>query len=292
MSANFLDVISKIKNIKKQESTFPIAKKIINITPLMVGDDLGLRTSITSPSGYDREIIKILHDKIEFVENEKTYKIDYDEFCSQISNIDKIVAIWALYKCTYESLGERRISCDKCKDNQNKPFQFKQEINVEDLLHEDSIKLWEEEEPFFEYLFPISVEYEGIEFGFMTSLPTMAKYNRVLGMVSTAELQDNLEKIGQVFTKPMQMTLLTESINIKNGEAISSTDSLQEIMISFTRHIPETVSEKFYDKYNEKFDKYIPKFYKKITCPNCGNKFDYNIDIETEFFRRSVFGSK
>lgn len=293
MNQDFLSVISQIKNIKKTETTLPIARLAANITPLMVGDDLSLRSSITSPSGYDREMIKLLHNKVEFIHEEKTYTEPYDKFCNQISNIDKLALIWALYKCTYESLGERLINCPKCKDNNNKTFQFKQEIIVEELLNNDSLTLWEEETPFYEYIFPVIVPYANLEFCFMTLIPSMARYNQLLGMVSTGELQNNLEKLGQVFTKPMQMSLLTKSISIKENDVNQvESKSLQEVMIAFDNHIPETVSDKFYNSYNDKFNKYLPKFYKEVSCPNCGHKFNYDVDIETEFFRRSVLGSE
>ena len=237
MSVNFLEAISQIKDIKKMESTLPIARKVVNVVPLTVGDDLGLRTSITSPSGYDREIIKLLHKKVEFVQGETTYTEDYDKFCNEISNIDKITMLWALYKVTYETLGERKITCPKCKDNNDNPFVFRKEINILDLLHEDSLTLWEEELPFYEYIFPIKINYEDkIDFEFDTVIPSMSRYNQVLGMVSTGQLQQNLEKIGQVFTKPMQMSLLTKKIKlIINGEEIESS-GLQEILKPCSRN--------------------------------------------------------
>ncbi len=293
MSVNFLEAISQIKDIKKMESTLPIARKVVNVVPLTVGDDLGLRTSITSPSGYDREIIKLLHKKVEFVQGETTYTEDYDKFCNEISNIDKITMLWALYKVTYETLGERKITCPKCKDNNDNPFVFRKEINILDLLHEDSLTLWEEELPFYEYIFPIKINYEDkIDFEFDTVIPSMSRYNQVLGMVSTGQLQQNLEKIGQVFTKPMQMSLLTKKIKlIINGEEIESS-GLQEILIAFENHVPEIVSEKFYEEYNNKFNKYIPKFYDKVTCPNCGHQFNYDVDIELSFFRRTILSGE
>ncbi len=292
MSTDFLAVLNQIKNIKKFETTLPIAQKAANIVPLMVGDDLSLRSSITSPSGYDREIINLLYNKVEFVHETKTYKETFDNFCNQISNIDKIVLLWSLYKCTYESLGLRNLTCDKCKDNLDKPFQFKEEIFIDELLHEDSLVAWEEDIPFYKYTFVIEIEYEDIVFKFSTVIPTIFKYNQILGMVSTADLQTNLDKLGQVFSKPMQLSLLTNQIEIIMNNETSIGKSIQEILMAFDGQIPEVVSEEFYEKYNEKFNQYLPKFYKDIKCPNCANIIKHEIDIETEFFRRSVLGKE
>ncbi len=293
MSTDFLTVLNQIKNIKKLETSLPIAQKAANIVPLMVGDDLSLRSSITSPSGYDREIIKLLHSKVEFIHDTKTYSETYDKFCSQISNIDKLVLLWSLYKCTYESLGSRKLTCPKCKDNNDNSFPFSDEILVEDLLHPDSLTQWEEKTPFYEYVFKITIPYDKMTFVFSTMIPTIAKYNLVLGMVSTGELQNNLDKLGQVFSKSMQLSLLTTQIEIINEKKESAFGkNIQEIMMAFDGQIPEVVSEVFYESYNNKFDKYLPNFYKMISCPNCGHQFKHTVDIETEFFRRSVLGKE
>jgi len=293
MSTDFLTVLNQIKNIKKFETTLPIAKKAANVIPLMVGDDLSLRSSLTSPAGYDREIIQLLYNKVEFIHEEKTYKENFDVFCSQISNIDKIVLLLSLYKCTYESLGSRNLTCTKCKDSKNKPFPFKETIAIEDLLQEDSLKMWSEDIPFHEYTFPIEIKYaDEITFKFSTMLPSIARYNKVLGLVSTQQLQNNLDKLGEIFSKPMQLTLLTSQIEIIKDNQSSFANSLQEIIMAFDGNIPEVISEDFYKQYNDKFNEYLPKFYKKIKCPNCGFEFNYDVDVETEFFRRSVLGGE
>ncbi len=287
MEKDFLDIMAEVSSCKKIEGSLPIARKAHTITPLLVGDDLALRTSMVSPSSYDREMIKLLHKHVEFIEGEKTYKESYENFCRTVSNIDKISMIYSMYKCSYDTLGNRTITCPKCTSDDEESFTFKLDVTLEDLIHNDTFALWSEDIPFYEYVYNIDVEYEQFKFTFKTLLPNISRYNSVLSMVTTAELQNNLEKIGQIFTKPMQMVLLTKEINIqKDGEDIASTNSLQEVMMAFENHIPDAISEQFYTKYNDKFSKYLLNFYKPVQCPKCNHSFNYKVDIESEFFRR------
>jgi len=70
-----------------------------------------------------------------------------------MSNIDKICLIWALYKSTYETLGQRNFVCDK----ENCKTQFKQEILLESLIQEDTFTIWEEDKPFYNFTYDIEV---------------------------------------------------------------------------------------------------------------------------------------
>ena len=120
----FLNVLSKISAIKKTEVILPVALKNAIVTPLTVGDDLTLKSSVLSPSSLDMDLIKLIYDHSEFIkpeideepevreepvddENEKPktkkakkeiktpkfYQPKFDEFLSQISHIDKLMLI-------------------------------------------------------------------------------------------------------------------------------------------------------------------------------------------------------
>jgi len=62
--------------------------------------------------------------------------------------------------------------------------------------------------------------------------------------------------------------------------------------MAFAEYIPHIVSESFFKQYRDKFDKYYPKFYTNVTCPSCGNSMKFQLDLEIEFFRRSLFGGR
>lgn len=293
----FLDMSSKVSSIKKTLALLPIARKECNVSPLLTGDDLALRTSLTSPVGYDRELIKILHRHSEFIEEDQNIKLTYEDFCGKISNIDKLSLIWALYKATYETIAkDRNIKCTHCKN------EFKIDIHLDELIHEDTYTIWEEFGPdgktianFYEYYYPIVVEYNDFIYTFFSRLPSIQDNNRLLGMISTEILQQNLDTIGSMFTKPQQMTLLIKGIKLEDKNAITEpvyTDNIHEMLIALSGHIPFTVSETFFEEYGKKFDKFVPKYYKEVTCPNCNSNFNNSVDLEVEFFRRSLFGKK
>ncbi|HQF36911.1 MAG TPA: hypothetical protein PLL26_04705 [Candidatus Dojkabacteria bacterium] len=293
MLSSFLSAAEAIAGIKKQEVPLPIAQKQAIVTPLRVGDDLTLRSSLTSPVNYDREMTRMLYDHSEVVLSEGAVPVkeNFERFCATLSNIDKICLIWALYKTTYETLGMRQFKCDK----DNCKTEFKQEVTLDSLIQEDTFTIWEEDKNFYEFVYPIEVEYEGFIYGFESRLPSIRDNNKLMSNLSIDALQNNLNQTGALFTRREQMTLLSKAVSIrKKGMPIDSdiprTENMQEMLMAFTNYVPHIVSEDFFIKYREKFDKYYPKFYTNILCPSCNNTIRFQIDLEVEFFRRSLFG--
>lgn len=291
--SSFLKAAETVAGIKKQEVPLPIAQKQAIVTPLRVGDDLTMRSSLTSPVNYDRDMSKMLYDHTEVVlsQGAAPVKENFERFCATLSNIDKICLIWALYKTTYETLGLRPFKCDK----ENCKTEFKQEVLLESLIKEDTFTVWEEDKPFYDFIYPINVDYEGYTYLFESRLPSIRDNNRLMSNLSIGALQNNLTKTGALFTRREQMTLLSKSVAIiKKGVAVGDdtprTENMQEMLMAFTDYVPHIVSEDFFKKYRDKFDKYYPKFYTNVPCPSCASQIRFQIDLEVEFFRRSIFG--
>lgn len=294
MLSNFLKVAQEVSSVRRQEVPLPIAKKVAIVSPLSVGDDVALRTSLVSPVNYDREIIKLIYNHTEIYNSDgKLFKEKLETFTSTISNIDKICLIWGLYKSTYDTLGTRIIRCDK----ENCKTEFKEDITLDSLIQEDSFVPWEESIPFYEYVYPIEIPYDKFIYLFESRIPSIRDNNSLLSTLSVDVLQHNLQTTGSVFSRAEQMTLLTKSITIatregNNVQELSSTKNLQEILLAFKEYIPHVVSEGFFDLYTQKFDKYYPKFYTNLTCPGCNSPVRFEIDLEVEFFQRSLFGRR
>ncbi|MDD4081994.1 MAG: hypothetical protein PHD05_01270 [Sphaerochaetaceae bacterium] len=297
MLSSFLKVAEAVSNIKKQEVPLPISRKMAIITPLRVGDDISLKSSLVSPVHYDRDISKLLFNHTEVVlnEGETPIKENFEKFCATTSNIDKICLIWGMYKTTYEVLGARNFECkqETCKQK------FKHEVTLESLIHEDTFTFWEEEQPFYDYIYPIEIEYSdtGYIYTFNSRIPSIKDNNRLMSCLSIDTLQNNLSKTGSLFAKHEQIALLSKSISIRkkdqsSTEDIPKTEDVQEMLMALSNYYPHTVSEQFLEKYHEKFNNYYPKFYTKVKCPYCGHEIDFRIDLEIEFFRRSVFGRR
>lgn len=288
--SQFLDVALSIQKIKKFEMAMPIIKKMGLVTPLLVGDDLALKSTISSPQSYDREMTQLIYKHLEVIEEDNNRKPGtYEEFIKNLSNIDKICLIYAIYKVTYETFGKRKVKCTKAGCDR----EFEVDFVADDLIHDDTFTPWEEEQPFNEYTYDIAIPYDDFTYTFGTRLPSIKDHNSVLNFISTEDIQLHIQKIGNLFALPEQMALLTRYIKIKKtGQADSEvmTNNLQEILVTFNSAIPKKIQDRFFREYNAKFNKYNPKFYKIIQCPVCGETEERVVNIELEFFRRAVFG--
>jgi len=292
---SFLSIANSIKDIKKTEVILPIARKSAMVTPFLLGEHEILKTAILSPQSYDRELLKVLYKHQVIVEKDadgnigEEVKIKYDEFTSQVSNIDKIMLLWACYRSTYDTLGTRKIKCPLCETEAN------YKISLDELIQPDSLTIWEDTDmPFYEYSLVIDVDYEqDYSYTFESKIPTIKRYNQVLGMIPIDKIKENLES-NSVLSRSEELAMLTSKITIKKkNEEIAQTNNIQEILVFFTTALPSAVSEEFQNKYNERFEKYLPKLYTFLKCanPDCAkDDIRYNVDIETEFFRRVLLG--
>lgn len=282
---SFLSIALSIKDIRKSEMLLPIARKSAVVTPFLLGDHQVLKTAILSPQNYDREMTKCLYKHTQIVEDGVEVKIKYDDLISQISNIDKICLLWACYKSTYEHLGVREVACESCKQT------AKYKITLDELIQEDSLTIWEDEAlPFYDYVYPISIPFDDYEYTFEASIPSILKYNQILGMISMDKIKKNLE-VNSVLSGSEELAVLIKQIIIsKSGAELTRSSNLQEILTVLDCAIPSKISEDFQNKYEAKFGKYYPKFYTHLACTACQHSTKYSVDIETEFFRRILSG--
>ena len=77
-SNSFLSIAQKVVELKKTITFLPIVKKFAHCHCVLVGDDLGLRTTLTNPVGYDRELIKLLHAHAEISETDDGKSTKYN----------------------------------------------------------------------------------------------------------------------------------------------------------------------------------------------------------------------
>lgn len=286
-----MSVALSIKDIRKTEVILPIARKNAVVTPLLLGEHHVLKTAVLSPQNYDRELLKCLYKHTMFVEKDEDgtfineYKPKYDEFINIISNHDKIMLLWACYHSTYGDLGLREITCPKCGEKN----QYK--ITLEELLQPDSLHIWESDDiPFYNYNYPVTVPYENYEYIFEMYIPNALKYNQVLSLIPIDKIKANLES-NVILTGSEELAMMVKSIAIKkDGTEIAKSNNLQEILMTLDSALPSTVSEEVEEKYKKRFIQYFPKFYTKLSCGACKNVTDHHIDIETEFFRRILYG--
>lgn len=289
----FLDAASKLKGIRKTETVLPIARVKGLVNQLVVGDDLSLRTAATSPVNFDKELVSLLFEHTLIIDpNGQELSPSRFEFNSQISNIDKLSLLWALYKSTYNVLAkEREITCtnNECK------YKFKDDIYLDEILHEDTFTIWDIRDtdgnfvPFHQYIFPIEEDFEDYKIRFDLRLPSIQDNNNMLGMLSIDKIQENLEKGNDVLTKYQQLALVSKSITLTDPSGTQkTTDSTGDILEFFKTTVPLGMSNDIMRKYSEHFDIYFPNFYKTINCPQCGTQIKYEVNLEVEFFRKAI----
>lgn len=310
MSLQLYHALSKLNKIKRKELVLPIAKRQVVVSPLSVGDDLVLKTALISPVKLDRELIKLLWMHTEFwfpndsVEEDTSLKnkkkktkpneelggeyrpIKEKDFYTQISYYDKLMILWGIYNITYVSLGRQEIECPNCGEK------HVEDIVVDETMHEDSITIFDEDVPFNKFTDHIILPFgDDYELDFTVCIPSMADFNRILGMVSIDELQSNLENIRSQFNTEQLMTLYTKNLAVYRkdnpSEKFSSSVS-QEILSSIRDFVNIDISTAFFSQYSSKFSKYNVNFYKNIECPNCKNVTKMGVDIEYNFFRKQL----
>jgi len=274
--------LSLLNKIRQREIVAPIAKKQLIVSPLLVSDDLALKTSITSPGLYEEQLSQVIYSKLTFPNNEK---ISYDEFISSFSDIDKLIILWGILDSTYEIYAaDTTITCPKCK------LQFKDTIKYEDLIDEDSFKVWDKELPFTEYAYPVQIDINSDSIKhiiFNVCLPTIKRKISLYRMIGIDELKLNYEKTGEMTSMAGTLAGLTREIvivdNNNNEERISN---LQEIYIAYNSYISHAFTDKINDDYIKEFADYFPKFRKKYNCSGCGADFDIPVNIEVNLYSK------
>jgi hypothetical protein len=266
------------RNIRTRQVFCPVTKISIHTTPLTVGDDLSLRTMITSPDLYDMELASLIFDHCKFPDLEKAPT--FDQFITSLSVFDRRAILWGIFSATYEKFEEQDITCPNCK------HQFKDTIKSADLLNADFVVPWDKEKTFSDFELAVVIEINDEETGlkditFNVGIPTIKHHFDVLKLVSPAKMKENFEKFGQILSRTEELVLITKQIDIHTIENASlSTDSISgviDIHKAVHNYISLDSTDVVVNNYNDEFIKYNPTFYKEYDCTNCGFNYKYTV---------------
>jgi len=145
-TSSILTKLQQFKEIRKRQVFCPVANHRVMVTPLTVADDISLRTMVSSPDIYERDLLKLIYAHAEFPDISSDDKPSFEVFTSNFSNFDKKVLIWGIYDSTYGKLGTQQLTCPECKTK------FKETIFIKQLVDEETIKsMWDHEEAFTTY---------------------------------------------------------------------------------------------------------------------------------------------
>lgn len=285
-----LKALENLSKVKQQEIYCPTANLRAINTPLLASDDLMLRTTVSAVDTYDQELTILLfkHTTFPTMKNQ----LDIEGFMNCLSHLDRQVILWGIFASSYETLGNQSIECPHCGK------EWDDEVTAKEIIQEDSLVPWEKEVPFNEYLFPVSINVEGVEgidrLVFYTSIPTIAQHLEVLNLIPGQKLRDNFEKFGAILSKTEELASVTRKIELyatnDPEEKPSIWASPRDVHMVISQYVLLGMVDNVLDQYNTHFEKYVPNFKKPYVCKGCGKKFDFNVDIEIGLFRRFLQG--
>lgn len=282
-----LNKLKALHNLRQKEIFCPVTKITVQTTPLTVGDDLALRTMVSSPDLYDREIAALIYRHTKFPEF--TDRLTFEQFLDTFSSFDRRIMLYGIYSSTYDKISKDKITCPNCK------FEFEDEIKSSEIINHDVFTIWDKEEPFTKYFksieVPINPNQENTvnSLVFVTGIPSIRDHFNILKLVSPDKMKSNFEKTGQILSRSEELTLITKVIQVNSNVAgnnevdnINDIDSIHQAIMSY---ITNDVVNDVVDKYNEEFEKYNPAFKKLYICSECGHEYDVPINIELSLFR-------
>jgi len=277
--SNRFSKLEKQQTVRSKMTVCPIIKQKVLVSPLTVGDDLHIRTMVAIPELYDSELSLMVfnHSKFTDLETQPTY----DDFTRNISHTDRKMILWAIYVATYAKIKDAQISCPKCHE------QFKQTIDVDKLMTDKTVSVWQEDKVFTEY--SIKDEFrldENTVINFYLKLPTIADHLSLLSGLSSDMMQQNFDRFETILSRTDELLLSVAKAEITDDDGTDTFETIDDLRVMFDRYIPIDAQESISDKYDKTFDKYNPKFTHFCDCPKCKHSFDFNIDIETILFKR------
>ncbi|MEM4385262.1 MAG: hypothetical protein QXD03_01805 [Candidatus Anstonellales archaeon] len=274
--------ISKLKilsEIKKREVVLPIVMERVITKPLLVGDDLSIRSSVVSPDLYDMNITKMIYNHLEFPNRDR--KPTFDEFISTITNVDRQCALWGILSGTYGKIENEEVTCNKCGKT------FKITVPYDDLIHDDTFTLWNENKPHTEYVRTVEFDINSgdiLKLEVDIGLLPISRRLGVMGFVTVDKIRENFNLTKTIFSLSEQMSTITKEIRVVGTEGTVKIDSIQEILIAYNNYLTYDIIEKIAEEFSY-FNKYTPKFYVNITCNNCSDIIRYEVDMELGLFR-------
>lgn len=282
-----LNKLKALHNLRQKEIFCPVTKITVQTTPLTVGDDLALRTMVSSPDLYDREIAALIYRHTKFPEFSE--RLTFDQFLDTFSSFDRRIMIYGIYSSSYDKISKDTITCPNCK------YEFEDEIKSNEIINPDIFTVWDKDKPFTEYYKEVDVSINPNQentinsLTFITAIPSIRDHFNILKLVSPDKMKSNFEKTGQILSKSEELTLITKAIrvnsNVAGNSEVDVINDINSIHEAIMNYITNDVVNDVVDKYNEEFDKYSPNFKKLYTCSNCGHEFDIPVNIELSLFR-------
>lgn len=286
-----LNKLKAVHNLKQREVYCPVTKSTVQTTPLTTGDDLSLRTMISSPDLYDKEIALLIYKHCKFPDFE-THPT-FENFVDNFSSFDRRILLYGIFASTYDKISEEKVECPNCG------FTFTDTIKSEEIVRPDMYSVWDKDEPFTNYHKQVKIDINPDtentinNLVFFTRIPSIRDHFNILKMVSPTKMKNNFEKTGSILSKPEELTLITQVIQVNstvNGNPeVDNINDMESVHKAISEYITSDTVRHVISEYNDEFEKYSPDFQKPYLCSECGHEYDLPINIELSLFR-SFFG--
>jgi len=251
------------------------------ISGLTVGDDINIRTMIGNPDSYDSELSTMMYNHTTFVDFPT--QPTYDDFVENIAHSDRKMILWAVYAATYKTIKGAVIKCPECSES------FEKNIDVESLMTDDTVQVWQESEPFGSFVHEFKYQLnEDLSLTLHLVLPSIGKHLKLLKTMTLEVMKANFDRFESILSKTDELLLMISKIDICDSDGIETLTEVADIKTCIDRFIPYESQESISKSYNDTFDKYDPKFKYSCECTNsdCKHQISFDIDIETMLFKR------
>jgi len=277
-----LDKVSQLAKINAQETDLVILREKVEITPLAGDEEQALKTGNITLTTFIKNFNKLLFSKLNLSEDSKLK--DYETFLKKLTPQDKALIIYAFSLSSFNKLGTLGHICEHCDE------EYPVDVIPEELWHDDSApEPWDKKEDPFEYVETQHFLDGALQIDF--KLPTEFDRIKLMDMLEN-QVKNNLDSTGNTFSVLDTIAFFCASIRIidaENGKVSQELTDLTKEIFPFLHNLPAKVKDGIYETVDlEIFDKYMPKLYQVSKCNRCHKTNNVKINIETEFFRKSV----
>jgi len=276
-----IDALSSMAHIGLQETDLIMIKGKARIRPLTGFEEQQLKSANTSLNTFLKAFDKVLY---EVIENKEELDIEsFNDFLEKLTPQDKALMIYALALNSFSKLGDVPVLCEECN------HEYPAEVKPEELLHSDSItKTWDKDIPFEDYSVTQTFMNGAIEIEI--GIPTEAKRIRIMDLIQNkkGKAEDNFLMIDTILFFSKKITIKTS----KKGKGTELID-IESELFPFIENLPAKIKDEILEDMDlTVFDDYMPRFYQESRCPQCTHINKSDVNIENDFFRKSlqVFG--
>jgi len=219
------------EDILTTEVTIPSTGELVSVKGMDNKTEIAFKTSHLSYRSFINKLHKTLYSFTRF--NDRDNRPSFNDYADQVSLKDPEVLALHIYDLTYDkTIGKQSISCP-CGKNV-----FEDEIKIEHLINEDSIKYFdktiETEEgeikkmDFKDYEYLIEKEIEiplnkrignlentkSIIYKFYTGIPTLKKYLQIYDIIPDEVLNDRSGNNEQLLDDAEELSVATKRLEV------------------------------------------------------------------------------